>query len=178
MSLIFYYLLHAFTRQTAECTASISAACIPFHHLIKCCSNYNITTQKKARPIYSELRPVEREARLQSGFYTLKFNSKQSTDSDTPRLLGHLQLTLTNRDWCFCCAACHMNENVKAAGGRRTKEDKTQTFGSEVRGWLMMMTGSAVSIFLPADTSQAHISTHTPSSPLQHLAPELFCVSL
>lgn len=75
-----------------------------------------------------------REARLESGFYTLKFNSKQSTDSDTPRLLGHLQLTLTNRDGCFCCGACHMNENAKAAGGRRTKEDKTQTFGSEAGG--------------------------------------------
>lgn len=70
---------------------------------------------------------MEREVRLQSGLYTLKFNSKQSTDSDTPRLLGHLQLTITNRDWCFCCAACHVNENVKAAGGRRTKEDKRKT---------------------------------------------------
>lgn len=53
------------------------------------------------------------------------------TDSNTPRLLGHIQLTRTEIGVCVV-PPVHMNENAKAGGGRRTKEDRTQTFGSEV----------------------------------------------
>lgn len=57
ISLNFNHILRAFTRQTAESRAPISAACVspashPLRrHLINRCSNYNITTAKRARPI-------------------------------------------------------------------------------------------------------------------------------
>lgn len=58
--LIFNCLLHAFAQHAAKCSGAHSTACISFHRPINCCSNYNITTEKKKERVKTPAKAAAR----------------------------------------------------------------------------------------------------------------------